>query len=111
MLQILLMRKKHINNCVNFGNLIEECTYKLSVLEVTRISGTAQQAYAAAAGGAAGALASLRLDAAGADLHPLEALAAPDWTQSALLIYRIETPSEGARARRRMRVCQMHDVA
>ena len=78
---------------------------------MTRISGTAQQAYAAAAGGAAGALASLRLDAAGADLHPLEALAAPDWTQSALLIYRIETPSEGARARRRMRVCQMHDVA
>merc|ERR550537_534710 len=44
------------------------------------MTGTAQQMYTAAAGGAADAIASLRIEAQ-SDLHPLEALAAGDWIQ------------------------------
>ena len=45
------------------------------------MTGTAQQMYSVAAGGAAEAIASLRIDAQ-SDLHTLETIAALDWIQS-----------------------------
>jgi hypothetical protein len=60
---------------LNFGGLFSSATRNVS-----RMTGTAQQMYSVAAGGAAEAIASLRIDAQ-SDLHTLETIAALDWIQ------------------------------